>query len=36
MNLVDLNDLFSCFSEQESENDDSENDSESEDENDEI
>ena len=30
MNLVDLNDLFSCFSEQESENDDSENDSESE------
>ena len=36
MNLVDLNDLFSCFSEQESENDDSENDSESEDENNEI
>lgn len=36
MNLVDLNDLFSCFSEQESENDDSENDSESEDENNEV
>ena len=36
MNLVDLNDLFSCFSEQESENDDSENDSESEGENNEI
>ena len=36
MNLVDLNDLFSCFSEQESENDDSKNDSESEDENNEI
>ena len=36
MNFVDLNDLFSCFSEQESENDDSENDSESEDENNEI
>lgn len=36
MNLVDLNDLFSCFSEQEPENDDSENDSESEDENNEI
>ena len=36
MNLVDLNDLFSCFSEQESENDGSENDSESEDENNEI
>ena len=36
MNLVDLNDLFSCFSEQESENDDSENDLESEDENNEI
>ena len=36
MNLVDLNDLFSCFSEQESENDGSENDSESEDENNEV
>ena len=36
MNFVDLNDLFSCFSEQESENDDSENDSESEGENNEI
>lgn len=36
MNLVNLNDLFSCFSEQESENDDSENDSESEDENNEV
>lgn len=36
MNLVDLNDLFSCFSEQESENDDSENDSESEGKNNEI
>ena len=36
MNLVDLNDLFSCFSEQESENDESENDSESEDKNNEI
>ena len=36
MNLVDLNDLFSCFSEQESENDDSEDDSESEGENNEI